>query len=332
MDRDNQQEAGIKELFLRRLRIGVSSCLLGTLVRYDGLDQCDHFITGTLGRVFDLYPVCPEYECGMGVPRKAMRLVGEAEQPRLMVICSGADQTEQMNSWCQQKITILDSDELDGFIFKSKSPSCGMEGVKVYPKNEDGMWQRIGKGLFAKAFLDHFPLLPVTDELKLQDVTLRDNFIEQLFVCQRWRASKAETLSAQGLINFHSANKLQVLSHSETHYQALGKVVAQTLTKPIPELFADYEMLLMRALQEVPSPPKHLNVLQHILGYFKKLITPDEKQNLLSSFEEYLNGTTPLIVPITLLKHYASQYQQEYLTRQHYLNPHPDELLLRYHT
>lgn len=314
-----------------QLLIGVSSCLLGNPVRYDGVDQRDPFITDLLGRFIKLFPVCPEQESGLGVPREMMRLVGEAAHPRLKGIYSGADQTERIISWCRQKITQLDTGELHGFIFKSKSPSCGTERVKVYPRNNAEEWQRIGTGLFAKAFMDHFPLLPVTDEVKIQNLAMRDNFIEQLFICKRWRATRKGALSAHDLIEFHSTNKLQVLAHSETHYRAMGKVAAQTKVKPMTELFADYETLLMEALRVITTPEKHVNVLQHILGYFKKLITPAEKRQLMTAMEEYRHGDAPLIVPITLLKHYANQYQQDYLIRQHYLNPHPDELMLRYH-
>lgn len=314
-----------------RIRIGVSSCLLGNPVRYDAIGQHDPFITGTIGRFFELVPVCPEQECGLGVPRETMRLVGEAEHPSLVITCSGADQTERMKSWCRQKIAALDEDTIDGFIFKSKSPSCGTERVKVYPNNQGGEWQRTGTGLFAQAFLDHFPLLPTTDEQKLHNLEMRDNFIEQIFFCRRWRATKEQSMTAKGLVAFHSTNKLQILAHNETNYRALGKLVAHSEKKPISDLFADYELVLMTALREIATHTRHINVLQHILGYFKNMISAPEKQALQASIEEYRQGNAPLIVAITLLNHYANQYQQDFLTQQHYLNPHPTELMLRYH-
>jgi len=328
MEAAGETGGGVKK---GRIRIGVSACLIGNPVRYDGLDQHDHFVTGVLGRFFELVPVCPEQECGLGVPRDAMRLVGEAERPRLLVICSGADKTEQMLSWCRQKIPALDQAGINGFILKSKSPSCGTERVKVFPRHQGGEAERSGTGLFARAIRDRFPLLPVTDEQKLSDLKLRDAFIEQVFFWARWQMAHKQAMSAQGLIDFHSTNKLQVLAHSAPHYRTLGRVAAQGKDRPLAERFAEYEAVVMEALAVAASPAKHANVMEHILGYFKHHLTATEKQRVLAAIEQCRQGHAPLIVPLTLLAHYSSLHRQNYLERQHYLNPHPDELMLRYH-
>lgn len=179
----------------KKIRIGISSCLLGNPVRYDGGHQHDPFISQTLGCFCEFVAVCPEAECGLGVPRETMRLVGDPEQPRLMTTQTGLDHTERMLTWAQQRLTELEGEELCGFIFKSKSPSSGMQRVKVYPL-AGGAMKRVGVGLFARAFMDHFPLLPVEDEDRLHDVGLRENFIERIFAYQRWRSIKNEVLPA----------------------------------------------------------------------------------------------------------------------------------------
>lgn len=314
----------------KKNRIGVSSCLLGNPVRYDGGHQHDPFISQTLGRFFEFVAVCPEAECGLGVPRETMRLVGDPEQPRLVTTKTCLDHTERMLTWAQQRLTELEGEELCGFIFKSESPSSGMQRVKVYPM-VGGAMRRVGVGLFARAFMDYFSLLPVEDEDRLHDVGLRENFIERIFACQRWRSVKNDTPTANGLISFHARHKLQIMAHSVRHYQLMGRLLAQTKAMPLATLFVEYEGLLMEALRLLPTVKKQANVLFHVLGYLKKQLSAAEKQELLEIIDQYREGSIPLIVPITLLNHYARKYQLEYLTGQYYLHPHPLELKLRNH-
>ncbi len=312
-----------------RIKLGVSRCLLGEMVRYDGGHKLDRFIRDTLGQYVDFVPVCPEVECGMPVPREAMRLVGDPESPRLVTIRSGKDMTQQMLDWAAVRVRELESEDLCGYIFKSNSPSSGMERVKVY--DEKGMPLKKGIGLFAKAFMDHFPLLPTEEEGRLHDPRLRENFIESIFALKRWRETKAEHLTTGRLVAFHTKNKLQLMSHSIVEYRAMGKLVAKGKELPAKDLYGKYEVLLLKALSLKCTVNKHTNVLQHMMGYFKKQLSPDEKQELLDVIFDYHNGMTPLIVPVTLFNHYVRKYDEAYLKQQTYLNPHPTALKLRNH-
>lgn len=331
----------------RPIRMGVSSCLLGHPVRYDGGHKRDAYVTDTLGRFFEFVPVCPEVECGLGVPRPAMRLTGDPKDPRLTVINTGEDLTERMQAYCARRVEELAGEDLCGYIFKSKSPSSGMARIKVF--REGGPPSMAGVGLFARAFMDRFPSLPVEDEGRLHNPVLRENFIERVFTLRRFRNLLAETgwdetatkdaaprafggkARVSGLVSFHAAHKYLIASHSPKIATELGRLVARAASVPPGELFPKYRELLLTAMALHATPAKHVNVLQHILGYFKKRITPDEKAEALELFENYRAGLTPLIVPVTLLSHYVRKYDVAYLKDQWYLRPHPKELMLRNH-
>ena len=312
-----------------KIKLGVSTCLMGEDVRYDGGHKLDRFIRDTLGQYVDFVPVCPEVECGMPVPREAMRLVGDPEAPRLVTIKTKKDLTEQMLKWAEIRVQELEKENLCGYIFKSNSPSSGMERVKVY--NDKGMPEKKGVGLFARVFKTHFPLLPTEDEGRLHDPLLRENFIESIFALKRWRETKAEKISTGHLVDFHTRHKLQIMSHSVQDYRAMGKLVAQGRKVPLKDLYDQYEVLLLNALRLKCTVKKHTNVMQHMMGYFKKQLTADEKQELLDVIFDYHQGITPLIVPITLFNHYVRKYGEPYLKQQTYLNPHPTALKLRNH-
>jgi uncharacterized protein YbgA (DUF1722 family)/uncharacterized protein YbbK (DUF523 family) len=312
-----------------RIRLGVSQCLMGDNVRFDGGHKLDHFIRDTLGEYVDFVPVCPEVECGLGVPREAMRLVGDVESPRLVTVRTKVDLTERMLQWAGQRVRQLEKEDLCGFIFKSKSPSSGMERVKVY--TDTGMPVMRGVGLFAQAFKTHFPLLPVEEEGRLHDPQLRENFIEGIFALKRWRETLKGKKAMGRLVQFHTANKLLLLSHSQQHYRDMGRLVAHGKELPAAELYTNYEAQLLEALRLKPTVKKHVNVLQHMMGYFKKHLSSDEKQELLEVISAYHRGLTPLIVPITLFNHYVRKYKELYLSQQTYLNPHPTALKLRNH-
>lgn len=312
-----------------KIRVGVSACLLGHNVRYDGGHKLDRYIRDTLGQYMEFIPVCPEVECGLGVPREAMRLVGDPESPKLVTVVTGRDLTHQMLVWAKQRLEELAAQGLCGFIFKSGSPSSGMERVKVY--TSAGMPSQRGVGLFARAFMQRFPLLPVEDDGRLHDPKLRENFIERLFVLQRWRHLRGSNQSASGLVEFHTQHKLLIMSHSPKHHAQMGKLVAQAGKAPLEELMNRYETLLMESLKLKATPAKHYNVLEHMLGYFKKELSGEEKQEMLELLGRFRKGQLPLIVPITLMNHYVRKYRQPYLSRQAYLRPHPLELQLRNH-
>jgi uncharacterized protein YbgA (DUF1722 family)/uncharacterized protein YbbK (DUF523 family) len=311
------------------IRIGISTCLLGQPVRYDGGHKWDRFLTDTLGQYVQYVPVCPEVECGLGVPRESMRLVGAPHSPRLVTTRTGRDHTERMLRWAKQRVVELEGEDLCGFIFKSDSPSSGMERVKVY--DDQGMPVKQGVGLFARAFMEHFPLVPVEEEGRLHDPRLRENFIEQIFTLKRWRELLGRGRSRGNLVSFHSENKLLIFSHSERHARIMGKLVAEGKTLPLADLYSRYETRLVEALRLRTTPKKNSNVLQHMMGYFKKNLTGDEKQELLDIIDQYRKGYVPLVVPIVLMKHYVRKYDQPYLKQQTYLNPHPVALQLRNH-
>ncbi|OLN25636.1 Hypothetical protein DVDV_3192 [Desulfovibrio sp. DV] len=314
------------------IRVGVSACLLGQPVRYDGGHKRDLYIIDTLGRYFEFVPVCPEVECGLSVPREAMRLVGDPDAPRLVTIKSGLDHTDRMQAWAAGRVAELAEENLCGFIFKSKSPSSGFTRVKVY--NDKGSPAERGVGLFARAFLDRFPLIPVEDEGRLHDDKLRENFIERIFTLTRWRAALAgdgQSSLTSRVITFTSNHKLLLMAHSPELARQLGRLTAEAKNWPADALRQSYETILMRALALPATPAKHANVLQHIMGYFKKVLTSGEKAELNEVIDNYRLGLVPLIVPITLLVHYTRKYDVAYLKDQAYLTPHPIELKLRNH-
>jgi uncharacterized protein YbgA (DUF1722 family)/uncharacterized protein YbbK (DUF523 family) len=311
------------------LRLGISTCLLGEQVRYDGGHKLDRFLRDTLGEYVEYVPVCPEVEAGFETPREAFRLIGDPDSPRFITARSGIDYTDRMTSWSRKRISELEKDNLCGFLFKSKSPSSGMERVKVY--TDKGMATKKGVGVFAKAFMNRFPHLPVEEEGRLNDARLRENFIERIFALARWKALVEHRKTRGNLVKFHTQQKLLIMSHSPKHYTIMGKLVARAKEVSPSELFGEYLRLLLEGMKMLATVRKHVNVLQHCMGYFKKALTADEKQELLDHFNEYRNGYVPLIVPITLLNHYVRKYDQPYLKDQYYLHPHPMELKLRNH-
>lgn len=315
-----------------KIRLGISTCLLGEPVRYDGQHKHDRFLTGTLGKFVEYVPVCPEVECGLPVPREAMRLVGSLEAPRLMTQRSGKDLTDQMQTWAHKRVKELEKEDLCGFIFKAKSPSSGMERVKVY--NGRGGLTGHGTGMFARIFMDHFPLLPVEEEGRLNDPLLRENFIERIFTLWRYRSEVRPKPDLAALTAFHARHKYLLMAHSAEKMNQMGRLLANAKRDGIPmkELTAAYEELLLNTLKLLATARKHVNVLQHMAGYLKKQLDAEEKQEWATLLSEYKAGILPLIVPITMLNHYVRKYQPSYLKEQLYLQPHPLELQLRNHS
>lgn len=312
-----------------KIRIGISACLLGQNVRYDGGHKLDKYIRDTLGKYLEFLPVCPEVECGLGVPREAMRLVGDPQSPRLMTVRTGKDLTDQMLKWATQRLEQLRGEGLCGFIFKSGSPSSGMEKLRVY--SPGGMPSLKGRGLFARAFMEKFPLLPVEEDGRLHDPKLRENFVERLFVMQRWRRVREAKDSIGALVEFHTRHKFLILAHSPRHAGQMGRIVAQGGRLPPDRVLESYEGLLREAMALRATPAKHLNVLQHMLGYFKRHLSAEEKEEMVELLSAFRKGHLPIIVPVTLMKHYVRKYRVSYLAQQVYLDPHPLELQLRNH-
>jgi uncharacterized protein YbgA (DUF1722 family)/uncharacterized protein YbbK (DUF523 family) len=314
---------------MEKIKLGISSCLLGETVRYDGGHKVDRFLKDTLGQYAEYVPICPEVECGLGIPRETMHLEGKPESPRLITTRTRQDITSLMVNWAQKRVVQLEREYLCGFIFKSDSPSSGMERVKIY--NAIKMPVKKGVGIFAKIFMEHFPLLPVEDEGRLHDPGLRENFIERIFALKRWREALSKGQSAKHLVDFHTKHKLLILAHSTGHYQIMGKLVAGQKNMSLKELNSRYQGFLLESLSMKTTPKKNVNVLQHMTGYFKQQLSANEKKELLGLIGDYKKGYIPLIVPVTLISHYVHKYDQPYLKEQVYLNPHPLELQLRNH-
>jgi uncharacterized protein YbgA (DUF1722 family)/uncharacterized protein YbbK (DUF523 family) len=312
------------------IRLGISTCLLGEEVRYDGGHKLDRFLVDTLGRYVEWVPVCPEVEMGLSVPRESMRLVDDPENPRLVTLESGEDYTERMQTWARKRLAELAQAGLHGFVFKKDSPSSGLYRVRVY--DGDGMPRRIGTGIFPHEVMRRFPLLPLEEEGRLHDMHLRENFIDRILAYYRWTRLLDEDATPGALIRFHTAHKLTLMAHSPSHYQEMGRLVAAAGTSLWEDLTETYGRSLMEGLQVMTTSGRHANVLQHLMGFLEEELAREDKTELLGLIEEYRKGSVPLIVPLTLLKHHLSRHEvPDWMHRQVYLYPHPKELMLRNH-
>ena len=313
------------------VRIGVSSCLLGEKVRFDAGHKRDAFLTGTLARCVRFVPVCPEFELGLGVPRESLRLVAGEAGPRLVAPKSGRDHTRAMLAWSRRRLDELEALDLSGFVIKKHSPSCGWARVRVYAGAGPGSPARDGRGLFARALCERFPLLPVEEEGRLSDLPLRENFLERVFGYRRLRDLFVGRWKLADLVRFHTAEKFLLLAHGEAGYRALGRLVARARALPRAELAERYSRLYMETLAVRATPGRHANVLEHMLGFFDAALSAADKAELLELVRDLRRGLVPLVVPLTLLRHHARVHGVSYLEGQRYLEPHPRELLLRNH-
>jgi uncharacterized protein YbgA (DUF1722 family)/uncharacterized protein YbbK (DUF523 family) len=311
------------------IRIGISACLLGQKVRFDGGHKEDRFLTGTLSRFFEWVAVCPEVEIGLGTPRETIRLEESGGGTRLVAPKSGTELTEKMQAYSERRLAALARENLSGYLLKKDSPSCGMERVRVHLAS--GMAVRSGKGLFAEALLERFPSLPVEEEGRLADPKLRENWIERVFAYHDLRVLWASRWKTGDLISFHTRYKLSLLAHSPKAYASIGRIVGEASDTDRQTLRVRYETEFMDGLRRIATPGRHANVLQHMVGYFKRDLDDAARGELLGSIEDYRRGLVPRIVPVTLILHYAKRLGIKYLLGQTYLNPQPKELLVRYH-
>lgn len=310
------------------VRLGISRCLLGEPVRYDGGHKRNQFLVDVLGQHVEWVPVCPEVEAGFGTPREAMRLVEDVAEPHLMTVRSHQDHTGRMRRYAKTRVRELQALNLSGYVFKKDSPSCGTRHVRVYAR--DGRLLGTGKGLFAEAFQGAFPLTPIEEEGRLRDQGLRENFIERVFGYHRWQVLNAR-LTKGRLVAFHTVHKYLLLAHSQRHYRELGGLVANAKEYPVRELARTYGRLFMDALAIKTTIRKHVNVLQHLTGHFKNALSAKAQTELHGVLSDYHNGFVPLSVPIALIGHYVRILDVPYLRDQVYLAPHPKELTLRNH-
>jgi uncharacterized protein YbgA (DUF1722 family)/uncharacterized protein YbbK (DUF523 family) len=313
-----------------RIKVLVSACLLGEKVRYDGGHKRDLFLNETLGPFVEWVRVCPEVDCGLPVPREAMRLVGDPIHPRLVTNRTGVDHTEKMERWAKARLEELSGLDLCGYICKKDSPSSGMERVKVYGDGS-GVPARTGVGIFTRMFMERFPRIPAEEEGRLTDPVLREMFVERVFCLRRFRDLLARPLSRGALVDFHTDHKLLLLSHDRGHYEEMGRLVAGAKTLPLGTLYSRYEEIFMAALAHKATPKKCADVLSHMMGYFRKMLSSSEKQEMIEVINQYRLRLVPLVVPVTLIRHYVRKYDVAYLARQVFLNPHPVELMLRNH-
>jgi len=313
-----------------KIKIGVSSCLIGEKVRWNGDHKQDRYVREILSRYFEYIPVCPEVEVGMGVPRETVALYGDPEKPSMISKKTQTDWTKPMEKYIKSRINTLSADDLCGYIFKSKSPSCGMSRVPLY--SEFGSHKvKHGPGMFANAFINSFPLVPTEDEGRLNDPRIRENFIVRVFSFKRFNLLLKEKFSLGKWVKFHTQHKFLLLAHSRKHYDELGELVAHAKTIKPAALKEKYGSLFMEALTCKTTPKKNTDVLLHMMGFFKKLLNKVEKEDILAAIEDYRNEILPLIVPVTIIRHQVKKYNIEYLRDQVYLNPHPKELMLLNH-
>ncbi len=315
------------------IRLGISTCLLGEKVRYDGGHKRDGFLVDELGRWVEWVSVCPEVEIGMGTPRPSVRLVEDggagkgAGGLRLLSPATGEDFTARIEAYSVERVSELRALELDGYVLKKNSPSCGMARVKVW--GSSGPLRKDGVGLYARALLEAWPHLPVEEEGRLADPVLRENFVERIFCRNRWRTLLAGGCTRGRLVEFWTAHKLLVRAHDEPGYQALGRLVGSASKGSTTALYAGFEAEFFAALAKKATPRKHVNVLQHAMGYLREHLDPGERGQLAAAIEDYRQGLLPLVVPITLVRFQVEKHRIEYLLGQLYFDPHPKELMLR---
>jgi uncharacterized protein YbgA (DUF1722 family)/uncharacterized protein YbbK (DUF523 family) len=302
---------------MKKIPIGISSCLLGEQVRFDGGHKRDAYIAGTLSEYFDFYPFCPEVAIGLGIPRPTIHLVKIENAVR----CVGVkdpdnDVTNRLHNYAKQQKHI--QADLCGYLLKKDSPSCGMERVKVY---SGGQTNRNGVGIYAQEMMRNNPLLPVEEERRLGNTRLRENFIQRVYVLYRWKLMLAEELTARSLTNFHARHKLILMSHGD--YRALGQLLAGLTKDNLSRIADEYITELMNSLKTLVSRSNHVNVLQHIQGYLKKELSADDKAEMCEIIERYRCGEIPLIVPLTLLKHHFRRAPDPYIEQSYYMSDIP---------
>lgn len=312
---------------MHRIKVGISECLLGEPVRHDGGHKRSRYCQDTLQTYFHFQPFCPEMGAGLGVPRPTIHLRRAKEgEIRLVESRSGVDRTDNMQDWIGKALPAMA--ELRGFILTAKSPSCGMERIRVYKEDGEAL-NRDGVGMFAQALMDAYPLLPVEEEGRLHDHTLRENFLERVFFYDDWCRSMGTEAKAQALVQFHSRHKFQILAHCQVTYRELGPLLANLRGVDITQVADEYFSKAMAAMKKRTSRGAHVNSLQHLFGFFSDQIQAEERRFIQDSLNAYANEQVPLIVPMSLLRQLQSRFPHDYIGKQEYLSPYPDQLGLR---
>lgn len=316
----------MSEFSSQRIQVGISACLLGQEVRYDGGHKQSRFCRYELTEYFDFQPICPEMAIGMGTPRKTIRLVEDDQRIRLQASDGSIDVTESMEAFSEQQTKRLS--HLSGYVVCAKSPSCGMERVSVYSPAKNNA-SRDGVGLFTAKLMANNPLLPVEEDGRLNDAILRENFISRVYAYHDWQCMQQSGLTVSKIMQFHSRYKYLLMAHNPERYRQLGPVVAN-LSENDQAGFERYIIEFMAIMKHNISRKNHCNVLQHLQGYFKKQLSSEQRQELADHIINYKKGMLPLLAPVVLLQHYLREHPNDYLSAQVYLNPHPMALRLRY--
>lgn len=312
------------------IRIGVSSCLLGEEVRYDGGHKRDDFLVRTVGPLVEWLPVCPEVGLGLGTPRETIRLVQSSSRGlRLLGSQTQTDHTVAMRRYSRQRSAELVSLGLSGYVFKKGSPSCGVFRVKVYGAGDAS--RHVGRGMFARAVTDAMPLLPVEEEGRLHDTRRRENFFERVFAYRRVSDLFAGHWRRSDLVHFHTTEKMLLLAHDRQAYTQLGRIVAKVAELDRRAVARRYAEIFMAGLARIATTRKQTNVLHHMAGHLNKRLGADERAELAAIIEDYRRGLLPVLVPLTLIRHHVRRHGVGRLAGQTYLEPHPDELMLRNH-
>jgi uncharacterized protein YbgA (DUF1722 family)/uncharacterized protein YbbK (DUF523 family) len=327
---EKDRSMGNPPQFTQEIRVGVSACLLGQEVRYNGGHARDRYVVGTLADYLTLVPVCPEEEVGMGTPRETVRLVGDSAAPRMLAPKSGEDWTDRMNRYSARRVKELAAEDLCGFVFKKGSPSCGVFRVKVYT-DSGNLAIPPGRGLFAAAFAQRYPLAPIEEEGRLHDARLRENFLERVFAYRRLKNLFTGRWARRAVIDFHSREKYLLMAHSPQKLKELGQLTARIKDHKPAEFRDAYMKKFMEALELKGTTRKHVNTLQHMVGFLRDHLDGEERKRVLAIIEDYRQELVPLVVPMTLIRHYIEMHDVPYVKDQTYLHPHPKELMLRNH-
>lgn len=311
---------------MKKIKLGISSCLLGAPVRHDGGHKRHGYTVNTLAEFFEFVPFCPEVLAGLGTPRPTIRLVGSNQSVRVVEVKNhDVDVTDRL---IETSAAIIEQAVgLAGYILKKDSPSCGLERVRVYDHN--GVPNKNGQGVFAKTLMKAFPNMPLEEEGRLMDPVLRENFLERVYVYARWLELSSKRISTKALVEFHTQHKFLLLAHDEVIYRELGPLVAAARPDNLEATAEQYIAKLMSALKKTATRKRHTNVLMHLSGYLKSVLSADQKTELGEVLDKYRNGIVPLVVPLTLLKHYFRQTPSPYVEMQRYIDPYPEALMLR---
>lgn len=314
------------------IKVGISACLLGQEVRYNGSHKRSRYLQDILSKYFDYAPICPEMGIGMGVPRKPIRLITTSGNNVEGIEAALSDDnsvrfTDQLKEYAQKQAHQLS--DASGYIFMQKSPSCGYSRVKLY--HENGNPLEVAQGIYAAELDRLLPLMPKEEAGRLSDAMIRENFITRVMAYHDWQYNVAYNLSPQALLDFHVRYKYLLMAHHIKTYQSLGQLLSNLKAKPLGEIAHEYIKAFMDALKHIANRKKNSNVLQHLQGYLKKHLEKDEKQEMQNLIHQYRTGLIPIVVPLTLLNHHIHKHtdDENYLRKQKYLNPHPYELGLR---